>query len=267
MTVLRIAGLQTPGSPGDAPANLAELDDAAARARGAGAGLLITPEMFVTGYDVGAEPLTEHGLIDGVTEVAGRHGIAVIAGLPVRRGGATTNSAVAVRGDGSVAAVYDKTHLFADLDKSRFAPGDEPAAVVDIGGVRIGLLICYDVEFPEAARAAAMAGADLIAVPTANMVPFEFVCTSVIPVRAWENQVYVAYINHVGTERDTVYAGLSSIVGPDGVPLASAASGRELLIADVDTDVVARARADNPYLTDRRPQLYAREPQRPSRHD
>ncbi|GAB3557015.1 carbon-nitrogen hydrolase family protein [Spelaeicoccus albus] len=257
MSVLRIAGLQTPGTPGDVEANLAELDSAAGEAAAAGARLLITPEMFVTGYDIGDGVRETDGLTQRVAEIARQRAVGVLAGLPARRPGGIANSAVFVKPDGTVAAEYDKTHLFASLDKTRFAAGDRLTTIVDFDGVGIGVLICYDVEFPEAARALAMAGAQLIAVPTANMVPFDFICTSVIPVRAWENQTYVAYINHSGSERDTVYAGQSSIVGPDGVPLAAAASdGRTLLVADIDTDIVQRARADNPYLTDRRPDLY-----------
>lgn len=263
MSVLRIAGLQTAGTPGDIDANCAELTAACRDARDAGANLVITPEMFVTGYDIGDGSENTDGLTERVAAIAADNEIAVLAGLPMRREGGVANSAVFFGPDGAVAAEYDKTHLFSDLDKTRFVPGDILGATVEFAGVTIGILICYDVEFPEAVRALAMAGADLIAVPTANMVPFDFICRTLIPTRAWENQTYVAYINHIGTERDTVYAGQSSIVGPDGVPLAAAEFDNALLVADIDTSVVARARQDNPYLIDRRPELYRQAPHRP----
>lgn len=260
MSVLRIAGLQTAGTPGDVDANCAELERAASEAVDAGARLLITPEMFVTGYDIGDKVEQSGGLTERVAAIARAGEIAILAGLPVSRPGGIANSAVFFRPDGTVAAEYDKTHLFSGLDKTRFVAGDKLTTIVEFDGIRVGILICYDVEFPEAVRALAMAGADLIAVPTANMVPFDFVCRTIIPARAWENQTYVAYINHIGSERDTVYAGQSSIVGPDGVPLAAVEHARALLVADIDTDVVERARTGNPYLTDRRPELYRVDP-------
>jgi predicted amidohydrolase len=118
------------------------------------------------------------------------------------------------------------------------------------------MMICYDVEFPEAVRHAALAGAHLVAVPTAQMQPFEFVADHLIRTRAWENQLYVAYINHDGSEADTMYVGRSSIAAPDATVLSRIESGSGLLYADVDTAVVDAAREANPYLLDRRPTLY-----------
>jgi predicted amidohydrolase len=88
------------------------------------------------------------------------------------------------------------------------------------------------------------------------MTPFEFVAEQVVRARAWENQVYVAYINHDGRERTLEYVGRSSIVAPSGDVLAGAEHGDQLLLATIDTDVVSRARAENPYLIDRRLDLY-----------
>lgn len=255
MSVLRIAGLQTPGTPGDVEANLAELDDAARDAAGAGAGLLISPEMFITGYDIG-DRVRQPVPVERITAIARTHRIALLTGMPAPGEEGIANSAMFIRPDGTLARRYDKTHLFSGLDKERFVAGDGLGGLVEYDGVKIGILICYDVEFPEAVRRLVVEGADLIAVPTANMRPFEFICRTIIPARAWENQVYIAYINHSGVEGRTVYAGESSIVGPDGGRLAATGDGRDLLIADIDTAVVARSRKDNPYLIDRRPELY-----------
>jgi predicted amidohydrolase len=128
--------------------------------------------------------------------------------------------------------------------------------MAELHGVQVAVLICYDVEFPETVRAAAERGAHLVAVPTAQMTPFEFVAEQVVRARAWENQVYLAYINHDGRERTLEYVGRSSIVAPSGDVLAGAGHGDQLLLATIDTDVVGRARAQNPYLADRRLDLY-----------
>jgi predicted amidohydrolase len=125
-----------------------------------------------------------------------------------------------------------------------------------LNGLTIGLMICYDVEFPEPVRAHALAGTDLLLVPTANMHPFQFVAESLVPVRAWENQMYVAYINRIGQEGEFDFFGLSTLAGPDGVARTRAGRGEELLLTDLDPEFLANSRAANPYLTDRRPGLY-----------
>jgi len=162
--------------------------------------------------------------------------------------------------DGTLLGRHRKTHLFGDLDRRHFTPGDRPTSIVDFGGLRIALLICYDVEFPENVRAAALAGADLIAVPTAQMEPYAFVADHLLRVRAWENQVYIAYVNHDGAEGLLTYVGRSSITAPSGEVLDSVRRGNQLISATVDPAVVAQARKDNPYLLDRRPDLYAPAP-------
>jgi predicted amidohydrolase len=129
--------------------------------------------------------------------------------------------------------------------------------VAELEGIKIGILICYDVEFPEAVRALALAGAELIAVPTALIRPFDIVARTLVPARAFENQVYVAYAGMCGNEAGLGYCGLSCIVGPNGQDLARAGTGPALLFADIDLSVIPKGRMSNPYLSDRRPGLYS----------
>ena len=117
-------------------------------------------------------------------------------------------------------------------------------------------MICYDVEFPEFVRAAALAGAHLVAVPTAQMAPFSFIADDVVRVRAWENQIYVAYANHHGSGATLTYVGRSSIVAPDATVLDAIVDGEGLIYATVDPAVVGLAQAQNPYLKDRVQGLY-----------
>ncbi|MFF2848778.1 carbon-nitrogen hydrolase family protein [Streptomyces sp. NPDC058001] len=259
---MKIAGLQTAGTPGDVPANLQELDEAARRARAGGADLLVTTELFLTGYDIGdaVHDLARTDLLSPARDIARTHGIALVVGAPEHDGGAYYNSAFFIDPDGEVLARHRKTHLFGDLDRAYFTPGDRLTTLVDHAGVRIALLICYDVEFPENVRAAALAGADLVAVPTAQMEPYAFVAEHLIRVRAWENQIYILYVNHDGAEDSLRYVGRSSVVAPSGAVLDSVEHGNHLIHATVDPLTVREARAANPYLTDRRPQLYASPP-------
>ncbi|MFI5476792.1 carbon-nitrogen hydrolase family protein [Streptomyces cacaoi] len=258
---MRTALLQSSGRPGSVVENLKVLDEAADRAAAAGAGLLVAPEMFLTGYAIGddiarlAEPADGESA-DAVAEIAGRHGLAIAYGYPERHGETVHNSAQLISADGSRLANYRKTHLFGCFERDHFRPGGQPVVQAELNGLTVGLMICYDVEFPENVRAHALAGTDLLVVPTAQMHPFQFVAESVIPVRAFENQMYVAYVNRVGQEGEFEFVGLSTLAGPDGVARTRAGRGEELVFADADPVALAASREANPYLKDRRPGLY-----------
>lgn len=256
-------------------ADLDRLRDRALEAAAAGARLLVTPEAFTSGYNVpgvaeAAQPA------DGpwratIADIAAEAAIAILYGHPERDGDRVFNSATLIDGKSSAqasgedshlrtrpggAVTHRKVHLYGDVDLATYTPGDSLAALTELDGVRIGILICYDVEFPESVRAMALAGADLVAVPTALMRPYEVVTRILVPARAYENQVYVAYANRSGTEGDLVYCGESCVVGPDGADLARAGSGDELLLAEIDPARLAASRAVNTHLRDRRPGLY-----------
>jgi predicted amidohydrolase len=258
---MRTALLQSSGRPGSVAENLKVLDEAAGRAAAAGAGLLITPEMFLTGYAIGddiarlAEP-ADGDSADAVAEVAGRHGLAVAYGYPERAGEDVYNAVQLISADGVRLAGYRKTHLFGCFERDHFAPGAQQVVQAELNGLTVGLLICYDVEFPENVRAHALAGTDLLVVPTAQMHPYQFVAESMIPVRAFESQMYVAYVNRVGPEGDFEFVGLSTLAGPDGVARARAGRAEQLVFADADPVFLAASREANPYLKDRRPGLY-----------
>ncbi|MFF8969474.1 carbon-nitrogen hydrolase family protein [Streptomyces sp. NPDC014995] len=258
---MRTALLQSSGRPGSVVENLKVLDEAAGRAAAAGAGLLVAPEMFLTGYAIGddiarlADP-ADGACADAVAETASRHGLAIAYGYPERDGGTVYNSAQLISGDGTRLANYRKTHLFGCFERDHFTPGGQTVVQAELNGLTVGLLICYDVEFPENVRAHALAGTDLLVVPTAQMHPFQFVAESMIPVRAFENQMYVAYVNRAGAEGEFEFVGLSTLAGPDGVARARAGRGEELVFADADPVLLAASREANPYLHDRRPGLY-----------
>ncbi|GHK03011.1 carbon-nitrogen hydrolase family protein [Streptomyces sp. NPDC003753] len=258
---MRTALLQSSGHPGSVGENLKVLDQAAGRAAAAGAGLLVAPEMFLTGYAIGddiarlAEP-ADGDWADAIAEISSRHGLAVAYGYPEREGETVYNSAQLISADGTRLANYRKTHLFGCFERDHFTPGDQPVVQAELDGLRVGIMICYDVEFPENVRAHALAGTDLLVVPTAQMHPFQFVAESLVPVRAFENQMYVAYVNRVGQEGEFEFVGLSTLAGPDGVARARAGRVEELVLADVDPVHLAASREANPYLKDRRPGLY-----------
>jgi predicted amidohydrolase len=261
---LRLAVAQGPGTPGTPSANLAWLERAARAAAGRGAGLLLCPEMFLTGYDIGAEAVRRLAEpVDGpasqaAAEIAREAGIAIAYGYPeAADDGLVYNAAQLLDRTGRRLANHRKSHLFGEFDRSAYAPGDGTPAVAELDGLKIGLLICYDVEFPENVRLLALQGVDLVLVPTALMEPYRFIAQALVPTRAYENQVFLAYANRCGQEGTLTYLGASCIAGPDGSELARAGTGEELILADLDPAALMASRRLNTYLADRRPELYA----------
>jgi len=262
MTPLRIALYQGPaGVPRDTGESLDALDAAAARAAAAGVGLLVAPEMYLTGYAIGdavpdrAEPADGPGAAR-VAAVAAARGLAIAYGYPERAGAAVFNSAQLVGADGTRLANYRKTHLFGPFEEQHFTAGDTAVVQAQLGGLTVGLLICYDVEFPETVRAHALAGTDLLLVPTALMRPYDFVPLTLVPTRAYESQLYVAYANRCGAEGEWEFTGLSTLAAPDGVVRTRAGAGPELVVGDADPALLHASRRELPYLRDRRPGLY-----------
>ncbi len=260
---LTLALWQTPHAANTAEA-LQRLDAACAQAHAQGADLLITPEMFCTGYAIGAERVAalaepaDGPLAQAVAGIAQRHGIAIVYGYPEQNPqGKPFNAAQAIAPDGTRLMNTRKTHLFGELDHAQFSAGDAASQVFEHQGWRLGLLICYDVEFPEAVRSLALQGADAVLVPTANMEPFDEVQRVLLPARALENSLYLAYANACGAEGALVYNGLSCAIGPDGTVRDQAHKGERLLIARLDAAALQHRRLHS-QLPGRRADLYSR---------
>ncbi|TQL70838.1 5-aminopentanamidase [Nocardioides albertanoniae] len=255
---LRIAAWQCAPDQLDVERNLARLDDVCGRAAEAGAAVLVAPEMVTTGYAIGPEQV--HRLAepaDGATyaevaRIAQRHRIAIAYGFPELAGEKVYNSAALVAPDGTLCGVHRKTHLWGGTDAAQFDAIDVAPEPVELDGDPVGMLICYDVEFPEPVRRLAVAGSRLLLVPTANPVGSEHVPEVLVPARALESRIAVVYANQCGSDALHTYGGRSVICSRTGQVLAAAGTEEELLVADVDLDEVL---ADD-HLADRRPELY-----------
>ena len=258
-----LAVLQANAAVLDTDANLAAIDDAARRAAAAGAALLLTPELFPVGYaplridaefDYSALPELRQRL----AATARKHGIGLVYSLPARDdSGAHRITATLLDRNGATLLDYGKVHLFGADERKAFCPASEAPAVVDFEGLRASLLICYDVEFPETVRAAAVRGAELLLVPTALSAGFDAVPQVLLRARALESQLTVAYANHSGHEDGCDFAGGSVVAGPDGALLAAAGEAPAVLFAEVSGEAARSAREKVPYLRERRPELYA----------
>jgi|LNFM01.1.fsa_nt_gb predicted amidohydrolase len=258
---MNIALLQMQPHPATPELNFARIASAARSAQAFGAQLLVTPELSLTGYAIAndsarlAEP-RDGPLVTRLLQLARATDLAIVAGWPERDGADVYNSAVLASADG--VQCYRKCHLFGAAERAQFRASDVPSQVFEVAGLKTGLLICYDIEFPEMARGLALAGAELIIVPTALPASpgQRRVSEVLVPGRALENHVFIAYAGLCGAERDLRYEGGSVIVGPDGIDLARAGRGEALLMARLEPGARAAAALENPYLADRRPGLY-----------
>ena len=257
---MKIALYRGAGKPADVDENLAVIQRKAIAAAGQGADLIIFPELFLTGYNIGKTVRDLAEQADGpaclkVAEMADNANIAVLYGYPEKVDGDVYNSALLINRNGRAVANYRKTHLYGGYEKSCFKSGDS-LIIAELADWKIGVLICYDVEFPEAVRALVCAGADLIAVPTALMEEYCCVAEHVVPARAYESGVFVAYVNRCGIEGDTIYCGRSCLAGPDGSDILRAGQSEELLVANIEKQAIAEAKEANPFLGDMRKELY-----------
>ena len=239
-----------------ADAGLDDLSDVAAiitEAVKTGADLLVFPEGYLTGYYRPGLRAADLAGVDAALDRLGRlvndAGIMVVMGTHRVQERALVNAAIVFGARGRQIGAYHKRALFGAWERATFEPGTLPLRF-DCGGFRVGLAICYDVEFPELIRAEAEARTDLVVTPTALMAPHGRIAQLLPAARALENQIFVAYANRTGREHELTFVGQSCICGPDGAMLAVAGDAPELLVAPLDRKAIKAAREEASYLED-----------------
>ncbi len=228
------------------------------------ADLAVFPELFLGGFTLRA--LDEVALAPGagplatIAEAAAATRTAVVVGFAERLADGFANSAACFDADGVLAGVYRKTHLFG-AEAEAFTAGGEQL-VVPLAGTLVAPLICFDIEFPEPARAAARAGAELLVTPSANMAPYWADHELASRARALDNRLAHLYANRVGSEGRRRFVGGSRAVGPSGTVLVEASQEHEeILVAALDSPSVPDADVD--YLRHVRGELPVRGPTTP----
>jgi predicted amidohydrolase len=249
---LRLAIYQHGCGLDDLPTRLQRLDHAMAKAAGRRADLLICPELFLSGYDNGAEHAQSADGPNGTraAELASQHGIGLVVGYAERDGERIFNAALCLGKDGQRLANHRKCRLPTPFERKHFECGDTPTRFM-LEGWRIAVAICCEIEYPEIARRAALDSAALLATPTALLEEWSAVAHRVIPARAFENCFYVAYANYAGVEGRSRYLGASVIAGPRGDDCARGGAQEELLVAELNSSEIVRARERLAYLNDR----------------
>jgi len=220
--------------------------------------LIVFPETYLMGFpsvdtvERVAEPI-DGPAVQAVRRAARERNVAVAIGFAENDNGTFYNTTLLITPD-EIALRYRKTHLWPS-EREVFRPGDR-FATCEWKGVRIGMLVCYDIEFPETARALAQLGADLIIVTNGNMDPYGPVHRISIMARAMENQALAVMVNRVGAGTGTlVFAGGSAVVDPLGTLLQEAGREECQFSATLDFSQLATARKDYRYMNDQRLRL------------
>lgn len=262
---LRIAIFQCSCDLGDSDANIEQLRFAVAEAAALNAQLLIMPELFLLGYNPPKEVCHDYAasrngdVMKGVAQIAKDKEIALL--FPYAERGDNNDfydSMVLYDKDGTELLNYRKTHLWGPYERDLYDLGyvgeSDPFNVVEVNGIRVGVLNCYEAEFPELSRILALKGAQVVLIPTASDewqtfdistfppnkgAPYPDVSNTVIPTRAFENSVFCSYINHYGSEygaegkKRAEYLGNSVIAAPTGEILLKAPNQEVLMVADL----------------------------------
>lgn len=172
------------------------------------------------------------------------------------RDGKVFNTAFVFDRKGNCVASYDKTHLFTPMGEDNyFTPGDHLCRFT-LDGVRCGLIICYDVRFPELTRSLTVPGLDMLFVVSQWPKVRTFHLRSLTTARAIENQMFVICCNSCGTAGETVYGGNSAIIDPWGETICLAGEQEQIITAQCDMSILDNIRSTIPVFRDRRPELY-----------
>jgi omega-amidase len=261
---MRVAAAQISCTPGEIGANMRKVRDFAARAKKAGADLIVFPEMVDTGYSM---PIIQknatswnEGAVPRLEQTAEELAIAIVCGVSEREDECIYNSQVWVGATGEIVGKYRKTHLVAAAaldERECFTPGVD-FTTTELGGFIVGQTICYDLRFPEVCRILAVEDkANVIVNSSAWPIPRVEHLRMLALARAIENQCYVILANRVGADDGVTFAGTSVIIDPYGVILAAASSDREELIyADLSQEVLKSVRDRMKVFEHRREDLY-----------
>jgi predicted amidohydrolase len=224
--------------------------------------VLVLPETWNTGF-FPKENLQDHCDKDGAQvkqvfgALAAKYGVNIISGsVSNLRNGKVYNTAMVFDRSGACIASYDKTHLFTPMGEDDYFQKGDHVARFQLDSAECGIIICYDVRFPELTRTLTVPGLDMLFVVSQWPKVRTFHLRSLTTARAIENQMFVVCCNSCGTYGQTVYGGSSAIIDPWGETIALAGETQQLLTADCDLQILENIRSTIPVFRDRRPELY-----------
>ncbi|MBU0994529.1 MAG: carbon-nitrogen family hydrolase [Proteobacteria bacterium] len=233
------------------------LDDLGKR----GADLALLPELWSCGFD--NDHLSVHAektpaILEKLSKIASAHQMLIAGSLPEKEGKSIYNTLYLHEKDGRLATSYRKVHLFSFAGEDRFFKSGERAVLSNTSIGRIGLMICYDLRFPELCRKLVVQGAHMILVSAQWPTPRTPHWDALIKARAIENQVFMIASNRRGRDVTNEYSGHSQIVSPSGEVLAMTESDQAILEKEIDLRDIDRVRKAMPCLEERRPDVYGK---------
>ena len=258
MGLIQAAAIQFNVRQGDVDANLAYVREALKRASDQGANLAVLPEMWSSGFaykTLNELALRTAGIVEELLALSRELRLVIVGSMPEPNGDKVFNT-VFLADNGTLAGVYRKIHLFSLLGEDRAFSGGDRWLLAETSVGRIGVIICYDLRFPELSRRLAVEGAQVICVPAQWPKPREEHWRTLIRARAIENQLFMVACNACGPIGKLDFFGMSMIVDPKGNVLAEAGEGEGEVVAVLDMQAMADWRAQIPCFNDRRPDLY-----------
>lgn len=255
---IKAAAIQFTVKQGDVDANLAYVRAALARVAGMGANLAVLPEMWSSGFDYrNMNQLAQRsaGIVAELLEISRELKLVIVGSMPEPNGDKVFNT-IYVTDNGRLAGVYRKMHLFSLLGEDRAFSGGDRWLLAETSIGKLGLIICYDLRFPELTRRLALEGAQIICVPAQWPKPRQEHWRTLLRARAIENQLFVVGCNACGMIGKLDFFGMSMIIGPKGDVLAEAEEAECDLTAELDMQSMTDWRAQIPCFNDRRPEGY-----------
>lgn len=223
--------------------------------------VIVAPEMWNTGYAL--DRIHELADQDGartretISAFCRQHGVHVIAGsVAVKNGDRVTNTILAFDREGTVTSDYSKIHLFRLMDEEKYLAAGDRAGELELEGIPAGMMICYDIRFPELARRLALGGAKVLFVPAEWPKPRLEHWRTLLRARAIENQMFVVACNRMGISGETEFFGHSLVIDPWGDILLEGDETEAILRATMDLGQVDKVRSTIPIFEDRRPSIY-----------
>lgn len=224
--------------------------------------VLVLPETWNTGFFPKTR-LSELSCCDGkeikeqIGDLAKEYNVNIVAGSVSNvRGNSIYNTAFVFNREGVCIAEYDKTHLFTPMGEDKFYTAGNHLCRFTLDGVRCGIIICYDLRFPELIRTLALSGLDVLFMVSQWPKARTFHLRTLTTARAIENQMFVVCCNSCGIAEETVFGGNSVIINPLGETLALAGETEEIISADCNMDILSEIRGTIPVFADRRHELY-----------
>lgn len=258
---MKIAVLQFDIHFSDPAVNRQKVIEMIDRASGEQPDVVVLPEMWNTSFNF--KQINENAdcfgqpTLDILSEKAKQYHINIVAGsIADNREGNIYNRAYVINREGKVIHSYDKIHLVHHAKEDQYISGGSAIDVFELDGIKCGIVICYDLRFPELCRTLALKGAEVIFTPVqwfeTRLEHYEILSKA----RALENQVFFVTANRIGEEFKAVFPGKSMVVDPWGKIIGQMGSGEEILNCNIDLTLVQRTRNKITCYQDRRPDLY-----------